>query len=213
MKSENNNEKKREFSEIKKKHDRKLRDIYKAAKKTGGDSTRRLYFLNQILKTLGYTYNELAERSGYSPQLIGWWIIADNCKYKHLIKVLNTINIGIEPTFENKEENTRIIMEKRYEVRGTLPPSHKKSSKDNIGSNLLNNRIEEGGDLLFLAKFIKDTGLTLSAFSKKIKTDYTCFRRWIQTDDIPISKLYEIADAFDKKIIWNIRDITIKSEN
>lgn len=202
------NTSKQEFNKIKKERDRKLREEYKAAKKAGGDTTRRLHFLDQILKTLGYSYNELAERSGYSSQLIGWWMIADNCKYKHLIKVLQSINIGIEPKFEDKEASTEIIKEERYELRGTLPSLPKKTAKEDIGSIILNKRLEEGGDLLFLAQFIKESGLTLSAFCKKIKTDYTCFRRWISTDDIPISKLYEIADAFDKKIIWNIRDLT-----
>lgn len=201
-------DRKKKFTAIKKEHDRQLRDEYKAARTSGENSSRRMYFFDQILKKLGYSYNVLAERSGFSSQLIGWWLVADDCKYSNLVKVLKSINVGIEPTFEDKDNKNQIINVERCEVRGTLPPAPKKQCKNEIGSEILKKRLEEGGNLKFLAEFIRESGITLSAFSRKIKTDYTCFRRWLTIDDIPVSKLYQIAEAFDKKIIWNITDLT-----
>lgn len=170
-----------------------------------GKSTElRMSFFTTILQSLKIPYTELAKKSGYSQQLISWWIHTDDCKLSNIIKILESVNVKITPSFSPKNNSTVLFSASNFRIEAEDISAFIKLDEK---GKVLQNSIDHNGNLAFLARFIKEQKMPLQQFSNIVELNYNLVYRWFEHDDIMISKLYQIADKLDQTIVWKIEPI------
>lgn len=199
------------YAENKKIATAKKRAKRKEMIENGEKDKLRMSFFTTIIESIGIPYYELAKQSGFSQQLISWWISTDDCKYSNVVKILETLNIKITPSFQPKNQTKSIFSSEQYKIEvENLPFLLNKNEKN----ELLMSCIEKNGRLAFLAQFIVDQKLNLGTFSSIVEINYNLLYRWLLKDDIKISSLYQIADKMDQTIVWKIEPLKLeKNEN
>lgn len=162
--------------------------------------TRRLGFMEVILDRLHYNWNDVSKMSGKSTQQLSWHRFKDDCYLQTAMECMAAIGIRITPRFDTSE------MKKGYSTDTfnltmdfSEPPAKRTKSKPDRTMDKL---LSENGALAFIARHYYTTNLTMTDYARKIGTNITNFRSWLEQDDIKISKLYEIADAFGMKLEW-----------
>jgi hypothetical protein len=141
---------------------------------------------------------EFSQKTGLSPQAITWWMISDDCKLDNITTAMTKVNINLQAGFENSE-NFIYVDNENMVIKGKIIITNPKPLAKEIQE-----RIEKGGKLKFLAEMIRDDGYSLASFSAKTGIEVVSIKRWLKEDNIMISKLYKIAQKCNKKVTWKI---------
>lgn len=200
-------EKKKEYLETRKEKNRKLRENKRQTENEGRESERNLYFLEQIIQSLGLTWREFGEAAGFSQQLTTWWKTVDDIKLSNLEQCFKAFNMTIEPEFVSlKAENEKInlhINSETFEVIGNIPKMGQALEQKDFIEDCFQNKKR----LFFLAKFIKETGLPIRQFCLRMEMDQMSMKHYFITDEIKVKTIYRIAKAYDQKVLWKLNEI------
>lgn len=182
----------------------------KEAIKAGQEKTLNMSFFIDLYKSLGYNGQTIARAAGMTEQTVNWWIRSDDCKYKNLVYLFQKIGIKLCPHLEQKKDKTTAKQEqKEYKILITdieIDGGHYKEIRST--KYLQNIADSPTARLNFLAQALDDENYTISTLAEKTKIPAYNIYRWFQTDDIRISKLYDVARKTDMVIIWQIRPLT-----
>ena len=200
--------KKKEYVQTKRQNEARKRQERRAEIEEGRMDERRLAFLVNIYKSLGYTQETFAKKCGISPQLVSWYVsVTDDCNLSRLEQML--AGIGYEVKVELKGPTRKPINERgvsngvRYTVQGVFAESGVTPT--------LTEYISDCGPsnrMYFLKEFILSRKMRLIDFAKKCEVDPTCIRYYFIKDDIKVSMIYKIAQANDAEILWTVIPIT-----
>ena len=193
-------EKLQQYAENKKQVQEKKREKTQKLLSEGKEELLNMSFFTKILKTIGINYTELSEKSGFSAQLICYWIKADDCKLENIKKVFRSLGIAITPSFRAKTKQGILFDTENYNIESENISIFVKNGE----SKVLKMSAEKEGNLAFLAKFILENGFTLNQFCTIVELNYNLMYRWLEKDDIMISKLYHIAQKMQQRIVWKI---------
>lgn len=198
-------EKKAQYALIKKERERSLREQRRLEQESGRTGERRMAFLVNIFKSLGYTQEEFSHATGVSSQMLSWYIsVSDDCQLSKVYSMLRSVgvkaSVGLEkpkapPVREVRWTGTGV----RCRIEGTLPVQQ-------AGQDYPRYLTECGPEsrLWFLREFIESTNMGASAFAKTCGLDPSSLRYYFNRDDIKISAIYKIALSLGADIVWTI---------
>lgn len=167
----------------------------------------RLAFLVNIYKSLGYTQETFAARCGISPQLLSWYItVTDDCYLSRLEQMLAGIGLDIKVRLEGGTTKT-ILKENsgngvKYHIEGSLQNLRLPGYYPDYISEC-----EPDKRMYFLKIFIESRQMKLVEFAKTCDMDSSRIRHYFIKDDIKVSVLYGIAQAYEADIIWTINPL------
>lgn len=165
---------------------------------------RRLYFFDQIIRSMGLTQSEFAKITGDSQQKISWMFsTADDASLSYIQDSLAKLKVRITPSFEKKAVSTTIVETSDIKVIGILPKAGNGVSK----AAYVDECIERGGRMTFLAHFIKDSGMNVTNICRKVGMDPSSMRFLFEHDDTKVSMLLKIAKTFDCTLNWSVETI------
>ena len=200
-------EKKAMYAKNKAENERRKREERKREQQEGTTGQRRLAFLVDIYRSLGYTQKAFAEAVGMSQQLLNWYIsVTDDCSISMLERMLAAIGLKVKLRVELPEkeaqsksfDNTGV----RSRIEGvfagitatpTLPPYIQTCAPQSR--------------LFFLRKTIEETGLPAAEFARKCEFDPALLKHYFVHDDMKVSKVYAIAKAMAAEIVWTINPL------
>lgn len=187
----------------------------KEAIKAGQEKTLYMSFFVDIYKSLGYNGQTIANAAGMAEQTVNWWLRSDDCKYKNLVYLFQKIGIKLCPYLEPIKEKTKVKQEQKVYKILIKDIEIKANTTKEIRNTKYFQTIAENPNarLNFLAQALDEENYTITTLSEKIKIPAYNIYRWFQTDDIRISKLYEVAQKTDMIITWEIRPITEEEKN
>ncbi len=193
------------YQKTKAENERRKIEAYKLSKNDESlRKNRRLYFYEYIVKSQNLSWAEFSRLSGIgSQQSIHWKLVADDATMSFINKSIEFLNIKVQPSFKPKEMST--ISNENFEITGINPIIRRNGTKEQ--KPCVTKRIEKGGVLKFLAEFIRDSNLAFCTFCRRAGLDVHAMQKWLEEDDIKISRLYQIAEVYDQKIIWEIVEI------
>lgn len=166
-------------------------------KKNGTKSLRRLYFLEHIIKSQKLTWEKVAKKCGVSQQSISWMIISDDTKLSRIKEIMKALGSSISIEYAQKKVELERENGQRVEVRGNL-------YLHEYIEPIVEDALDKNKNLYFLARFLADEHISVLDFSKKIGKPKQYIKRYFEKDDMRISTIYEIAEVYDLKIIWNL---------
>ena len=171
----------------------------------GNEDRLCLYFFFQTLKDLDYKIYEVAEKSGYSQQLISYWKTVDDCKLSNIIKCFNSLNINLSVRLEPIQYYNPVISGPKYVILAeNIEELRKKTEENRYVAEL----VKRADNLRFLAEYIHSQRLSLVEFSKKCKLSYGIIYRDFQKDDMKISLIYDIAHKTHQEVVWSIKPLS-----
>lgn len=190
------------YKEYKKNWDKKRRTTRRDPETLLANKSN-MEFFTRILRSMKLTYRQFAEKSGVSQQMVSWWITSDDCKLKNIISSFEKIGIDISCHFEPLPGSKFVIQEDNYSINiDSLPDLTKKSQAPML---VIDQVLEQNGNLRFIAKLIDGLGLDIKSFCQQLDLSYTAIYQWFKKDDIKISKIYEIADKLQQKVVWDLK--------
>ena len=200
-------EKKAEYVRTKRANEARKRAERRSEQEEGRADERRLAFLVNIYKSLGYTQETFAAKCGISPQLVSWYVsVTDDCNLSRLEQMLAGLGLGVKVRLEASAGN-----QIRKEGSGNGVKYRIEGSLENLRApSILPEYITECGPekrMYFLKEFIEGRRMKLVDFAKKCDVDSTCIRYYFVKDDIKVSMIYKIAQANDAEIIWSINPL------
>lgn len=167
---------------------------------------KNMNFFVKIVKSLKLSYKQLAELTGYSQQLISWWLMTDDCKLSNIIGVFEKLGMKIECSYSPLPGSKYVFTTDKFSIEiGEIPIIEKIS--ENEKNVVIDEAIEKNGKLKFLAEFIDALGIGLVAFCKNIGYQYFTVYQWFKKDDIKISKIYDIANITQQKVNWRLTSL------
>lgn len=199
-----NPEKRKEYDDAKRANEKRKREARREEETSGRLEERRLAFLVNIYRSLGYTQQTFAKTCGISPQLLNWYIsVTDDCQLSRLEAMLASIGLSVSVTLDGGRK--RDIQTEgtgngvRYRIEGTFagirPPSRLPQYIDECTKQ---NRLH------FLRTFIEDRNETAPEFARTCGFDLTSLRYYFVHDDLKLSVLYKIAKATGAEIVWKV---------
>ncbi|MBQ8482900.1 MAG: hypothetical protein IJ504_01185 [Bacteroidales bacterium] len=170
----------------------------------------RLIILEFIRQKKGLTLRALAENAGYASQQMYVWYRNDDIYIEQLYNIASANNMKIEISLQKRISNFNTfygdvtIDDVMYRIEDKKINPHPNIAK--FTPEVLE-RLKAGGKLKFLAEFMLRTRENSTQFCRKTRLNATSFKMWMKEDNIKISRIYKIAEAYDAKIIWKlIRD-------
>lgn len=166
---------------------------------------QRLYFLSHIVKSQNLTWGEVSKKCGLSEQALSWIRIKDDTKLQNLKLILKSLGMQIEPEFATDEDKSIEVELKSesYELIGEIPSIKNFIALDNIVNTSLVNHDE----MYFLARFLTENKITIAQLSKKTNISVASYKNSFEKQNIQISTLYKIAEAYNTKLIWRVKSI------
>lgn len=168
----------------------------------------RIVILELIRQKTGKSLKRLASEAGYVSQQIQYWYKNDNLTIEQLYKIAEAQNLKVEAAIEanNPFDN---LFEGVVEIDGTTIEICGVSDLNTTADELFATCPEvleraKGGKLKFLADFIIRNKMPYSSFGRKVGVNPTQLKLWMELDNIKLSKLYNIAEAFGTKIKWKL---------
>lgn len=208
-------EKSKEYAQNRQKRNRDNREQRKKEKEEGRLYTRRLAFIENIMKAYGVSRPELARRMNNTAQNLYWiFSVRDDCSLGKAKEMLSKLGIRLEVEIvrksKKKAQSPRKIESREY------------TTSDNVVSRLVGDlpdivisadeiRIPEyisgypdGKNISFLARYIESVGYPITKLESLIGMSRGAFRQIFMTerDDVDISKIYDIARVTDGEINW-----------
>ena len=181
---------------------------------------KNLDFLAKILKGLNLNYTDVAKAAGITPQLVAYWFDHDDIKLSRLTYTMESLNISIECSFERIETQQEVqIKEDEYEIEMENVLKFKRETSRS--GFILDQALESNANLhiifgtanarlVFLAKLIKEMGLSLIDFSNLVNRKYQTIHHYFKVDDIKVSIIYDIARHTGRRVKWRL--IPLKTE-
>lgn len=143
------------------------------------EERKRLAFLNGLLANCKVTKYALAEMMGVSKQNIFTYFKRDDMKLSYAMEIADRLGYTLSFTLDSGE------LDKASNVMIELGKL--------VGANGLNR-------LAFLNLALGMNGVSKSEVAEKLGLQYTGVQRWFKVDDIAISYIFAIADAFGWKV-------------
>ena len=171
-------------------------------------SESRLYFLYLFTKKMGLTWRGMAMKAGYLSQNINWWLRVDDCRLSVIEKLLAPEGFKIIPSFEKcTEKSSESIQQENCSIKGLdlIPESVQMKGKNRKIRNtfpFLQKYSEESHLLSFVAKALLEEGMGVYELCTKCEIDARMLLKWLNDDDIRISKLYRLAEMLNRKLVW-----------
>ena len=188
-------------SEDKVSYKERYRDFRKKAQEDKHNSnleSRRMYFLDHIVKSNGLNWQDVAKISGIHQQTLSWMMISDDAKLTRVKEIIGALGGSISPEYKpNFDAETE--SGPSFEIRGRLHVVG--VTLDSVVDDTLNHPER---NLYFLAKFLKDRRSSLLALSKKTEIPVSYLKWYFKNDDMRISVIYQIAEAYNCRIVWNL---------
>lgn len=211
-------ERKIRYKLTKQENDKKEREKRIQEKKEHKVQSRRLAFIQNIYKSLGYNTKTFSQKCGVTQQA-GHWIfeVKDDCPLKRAIYMLDCIGIELkveiraigeeELKVEKQEQNDKELQNFKtydditYLVEGDFS---KKAYNKQSTYPVYITECKEGNTLKFLADFIIATKAPLQRIYDETSVTPGMLRYDFINGDIRISQLYEVAKAIDGQIVWMV---------
>lgn len=142
----------------------------------------RLDFFKEFILSTGFRYNEIADMLGISTSAVWLWFAPkkDDVKLSNIRKVAEVTGY-----------TAHVSMKKRVDVLSSSTDPKQESSYRYVDGQLVSD------PLSFLDMFLEHYEITKKDLSEKLKYPYTTLLYWFREGDISVSKLYEIAEAYD----------------
>lgn len=142
----------------------------------------RLDFFKDFILSTGVSFNDVAERLGISSSALWLWFHPknDDVKLSIIGKVADVTGYTMHVTIVKRADAL---------VSGRNPELE--SSFRYVNGKLVDN------PLSFLSMFLDRYGITKTELSKKMNYPWTTLLYWFREGDILVSKLMEIAQAYD----------------
>lgn len=191
---------KKDYGKYKQEWDRSRQQQNQKRKKSGQSN---MSFFTKLVKSMKLNYKRLSEITGYSQQLISWWLSSDDCKYSNIIDIFDKAGISISCHFEPSPNSEFIITQDRYAMRITNLPNLNPTI-DPRAELVIDQVLQGNGRLRFLAEFIDRAGIGLTGFSAELGMKYFTVYQWFKKDDMKISKIYMAAEKFNQNVIWEV---------
>ena len=198
-------EKVREYQETKRQTERRKREQRRLEEAAGKTDERRLAFLVNIYRSLGYTQQSFAAACGVSPQLLNWYTsVTDDCQLSRLGQMLSSIGLHFGVKLDGGTDRgiptEGVGNGVKYRIEGSLAGMKQ-------GTTLPQYIVDcqPGARLHFLKRFIEDRHESAAEFARTVGIDLTSLRYYFVHDDMKVSALYKMAQATGAEIVWVIR--------
>lgn len=176
---------------------------------------RRLGFVMDIAKNLGYNLREFGALSGTSPQMMTWiFNVRDNCNLSKIRDILAGAGLSLGVRIElTRRESTTGAGGVEMQVNTSIQRKTITAEPDWF------RELEKvSHPLHFIYDFyVQVAPANVTAFCRNCKVthddgtvtalDTTSLRYYITKEDIPVSQIYNIARSYCGKIIWNINQL------
>lgn len=145
----------------------------------------RLQFLRELIRISGRTYKEIADMSDGRVTQIPYYLNQDSCKLSQALNICEAL--GYEMTMELVDE------------KGLYRANDKA-------------RQREGRRLDFMRNALARIGVTQKDLSEKMGLHPNTLIYNFQTDDMPVTRVYEIADTLGLGLRIDIRQVPSSAE-
>ena len=201
-----------------KEYNRRRREAYRQRKNerrreivTSTYSERRLHFVRVIMKERHLTQSELAKRLGESRQAVHQlFAVTDDTNLSKIKMMLNACGCSCSVELSPISREDRMQRKAEYDFTGDFAERILDGGSvpaDNIRYPAFVQASPSDANLHFLADFIISTNLSITDFCSMVKLSRQTLSYAFQTDDIRLSKLCQIANNLNAKIVWNINDL------
>lgn len=201
--------KKNEYQARRRAKNDEMRKARKQEKENGLIDTRRLAFLLYLMNSLGFTYVRLSKGIGCTSQNIHWiFSVRDDCMLSMVEKIAKAMGLSIsvrlkketqdpQRTVNFRDSNTAssLIIAEGILPQGIILCGH-------LAQEVLN--CPESSRLFFLANYLKSLGCGLRELERHCGYGRGTLTKVFRSNDIYVSKIYEIARATGAKIEWTV---------
>lgn len=172
---------------------------------------RRLSFLQNVFKTLGYTQAKIAELTGTTQQALSWYFsVKDDCRLSQAERFLDVIGYTLKVNIRNPQKQPKIETKTPNEGQNKGVKFHIQGDFAEMASwngrpkpAYLENCQREAR-MFWLAQYIQSLNEPITEMMRRCGIDLTCLRYIFVKDDIKISQIFKIASGTDGQIYWNI---------
>ena len=209
-------EKRRLYGETKRRHEAEMRRLRNEEKRTGRKHTRRLAFIEMIIRSFGQNIAGIAALCGMSQQNLHWhFSVKDDIKLSMAERILGVL--GLELKVEMKP-------------LGPIPDKSGVSALESLTNRHVKIRIEadefyrlpdgnpylpdcirkcpEESRMHFLARHLVGLGFGITMLSQEVLgMDAVSVKNIFSHDDIKVSLLMNIAERTNSEITWVIRRV------
>jgi transcriptional regulator with XRE-family HTH domain len=171
-----------------------------------------LLFLDQLVKSQGVTHKQLAALIGVTPQRISYiFNKADDCFLSRACEIARSVGYDLKVNLvpnAGKIRTTEINLEGYrhndvdVRINGKILVKRKPQSATRYPDYIQN--CPTDSRLHFLAEFIKKENLLLYELAGSVGLSGSFFNYTFKNDDILVSILYRIAQAYGCDISWSL---------
>ena len=157
---------------------------------------RNLRFLLDIFRATGFTpqtFGLLTDNPHSTSTALRLQLNKDDMKISRAKQIVSTL--GYELSIDNKEKKPPRPVDPRYKL--VLP----KTLQRNLERGYLSKK-DRNKNLSFLLEFLSRNGITKSRLVQAVGLCPGAVLQWFHTDDMAISYLYKIEEAYDVDIIF-----------
>lgn len=207
-------QRKARYAKTKKETDQRERENRKREIEENRVTDRRLSFLINIFKTLGYTQAKIAELVGTTQQAMSWYFsVKDDCRLSQAEQFLNVIGYSLKveiinqkttvkktqrPINEGENQGVRFRIEGDFEDvlrwNGRSRPNYLEKCTPNTR-------------MYWLAQYILQLNEPITELMSQCEIDLSSLRYIFTKDDIKISQIFQIARTTKGQINWKVNKI------
>ena len=171
-------------------------------KRTGEEPNANLAFLNNIIRSLGFTWASFARAIGISQQLMHYFLLMDDILLSEVQDWLSRLGIKLNVHFDGGKPLPVKPTSSALNIvwRAGILPVKKKSTMDYQVARLA----DSGSRIGFVAKLISESGLSVHEFYARLGVPRTTFGNWLERDDIRVSILYRMAEMTYTRLVWTL---------
>lgn len=186
---------------------RKVKDEQRRNQRKSGDANdRRISFLENIIKMKGLTWRQVSGLTGISPQMLSWYITKDDCYITVLRTILNGIGINMKLSLSSSKKHKPAKKYQYMVVGNIMNYDTENGSMVDKYPPYIKECINSNGEMKFLADYIVENGYRVKDICTKINVTESTIRYYFQQNDIKVSKIYEMADALEEKVVWELNE-------
>ncbi len=147
------------------------------------DTEKRLQFLHTLLEALNITKVDVAKKMGVTPQNLFNYMRKDDMKLSYAQEIVASLGYKLSVRLEKPGDNTQRIISDIEELIG-----------------------EDGMlRLAFLKVALRKYDISRVEIAEKLNLSADGVARWFRVDDILISYLYQIAEACDMEVVFQMK--------
>ena len=168
----------------------------------------RLIILDLIRQKTGLSLRQLATDAGYFQQQMYHWYDVDDITIEQLYKIADAQGLKVDVSFDAKDPMDQLFSGViNYGNASIELGSFEKLTEIPADLYVCAPEIPErakGGRLKFLAEFVIRHRVPYSTFCRTVGHNPAQFKVWMETDNIKLSKIYDIANAYGTQIKWKL---------